>query len=97
VDENGDIRVSQTRVLLDMIVYEYRKGSSPEQIVDAFPSLNLPDVYASIAYYLRHLAEIDDYVRQREEAGAQLRREIESKQGAPLLREQLMTRIAKTG
>jgi uncharacterized protein (DUF433 family) len=97
VDENGDVRVGGTRVLLDMIVYEYRKGRSPEQIVEAFDVLELPDVYAAIAYYLRNRAAVDQYVRRREEAGEQLRREIESRQGPTPLRETLRSRIGKAG
>jgi uncharacterized protein (DUF433 family) len=97
VDENGDVRVGRTRVLLDMIVYSFRQGQTPEQIVESFTSLELPDVYAAIGYYLRYRAEVDAYVRAREEAGEQLRRQMEADPAYRAMRERLLARIGKAG
>ena len=62
VEESGIVRVGDCRVYLDVVIREYNNGSDPEGIVRAFSSLQLADVYAVIAYYLRHREEIDDYL-----------------------------------
>jgi uncharacterized protein (DUF433 family) len=78
VDDNDDIRVGDTRVLLDMVVYAFRQGATAETIVDKFPSLSLPDVYNVIGYYLQHKEAVDAYIRQREQVGEALRKQIEA-------------------
>ena len=80
IDKDGTARVGGTRVLLDMIVYAFRDGDSPEQIQDSYDALKLADVYGAINYYLHHPEEVDEYIRQREEAGKKLRQEIEANQ-----------------
>lgn len=54
MDEHGTIRVGDTRVTLDTVIGEYLNGASAEVIAGAYNTLSLADVYASIAYYLRH-------------------------------------------
>ena len=61
-DEHGVIRIGQTRVTLLSVLNEYETGASPEAIADAFPSLSLADIYATIAYYLLHQDEVDSYL-----------------------------------
>jgi uncharacterized protein (DUF433 family) len=46
VDEFGAVRVGETRVLLALLIHEFQSGASPEEIVEAFDALALPDVYA---------------------------------------------------
>jgi uncharacterized protein (DUF433 family) len=95
-DEHGAIRVGNTRVLLDVVIWEYQDGASPEEIVLAYSTLQLADVYAVIAYYLRHQEEVDNYLQEGEIAAEQLRREIEAKQPSRAgLREQLLARRAE--
>jgi uncharacterized protein (DUF433 family) len=94
-DKYGDIRVRGTRVLVDLVVAEFHAGKTPEQIVASYPTLALADVYAAIAYYLNHRAPIDDYIRQRDEAGAALRREMEALNPQQGLRERLLSRLSE--
>jgi hypothetical protein len=47
--------------------YAFLGGESPETIQQSFPSLTLDRVYGTIAFYLRHQAEVDINVRQGEE------------------------------
>jgi uncharacterized protein (DUF433 family) len=79
--ENGQvIRLAGTRISLDLIVGLYQDGRTAEEIVsdDYYPHLDLADVHAAIAYYLRHKKEVDEYIEKgRREADA-LQREIES-------------------
>src|SRR5664279_1688977 len=77
-DKDGAIRVGGTRVLLEVVIGAYRRGDTPEQIARGFDVLKLEDIYAVIAYYLSHRAEVDAYIRQVDEAGEELRRKIEA-------------------
>ena len=65
MDENGVIRIGQTRVLLELVIEAYQGGTTPETIVRWFDSLRLADVYAVISYYLNHKEEVDEYLRGR--------------------------------
>jgi uncharacterized protein (DUF433 family) len=95
-DETGTLRVGNSRITLDVLVREYEEGADPEGIVRGYPTLNLADVYGAIAYYLRHKAELDEYLRRRREEATRLRQEIEAAQaGSPNLRATLEARRAR--
>ena len=91
-DPDGTVRVGGTRVLIDVVVVAYRDGASAEQIVDQYPALELADVHAVIAYYLRHMAEVDQYIWRRLHEAEQLREEIEPRFGRAGIRERLLAR-----
>lgn len=92
-DETGAIRVGRTRVLLELVIQAFRDGATPEAIVQAYDTLELPDVYAVLAYYLAHREEVDDYMLRSEEEADAVRREIEAAQPSlPDLRGRLLAR-----
>jgi uncharacterized protein (DUF433 family) len=64
-DGHGRLRVGNTRVLLDLVIYSFRLGHTPETITAQYPSLSLDDIYLALGYYLRHRDEIDSYLRQQ--------------------------------
>ena len=66
IDADGEVRVGETRVLLDLVVQANREGIAPESIVQMYSSLQLADVHAVIAYYLRHQAEVDEYLKGKD-------------------------------
>ncbi len=78
-DAYGAIRVRGTRVMLDVIIVAFQDGATPEDIVQKFPSVALPDVYLIIAHYLTHTAEIDAYLAKRQAEAAELQRAIETR------------------
>lgn len=78
-DEHGAIRVGETRVLLELVIHSYYMGETPEGIVDSYPTLTTSDVYAVIGYYLANRAEINAYVRQRDQQAEQLLHEMEAR------------------
>ncbi len=82
VDETGTIRVGNTRITLDVLLGYLLGGVSPEQVVSEawYPALSLADVYGALAYYYRHQAELDDYLRHRREEADQRQKEIEATQ-----------------
>ena len=51
-DEAGVLRVAGTRVSLDSVIYAFSEGATPEEIVQAFPTLDLAAIYSVIGYYL---------------------------------------------
>jgi hypothetical protein len=48
-------------------------------IVQQYDTLALPDVYAAIGYYLRHRAEIQAYLDQRELRGKEVQSRTEER------------------
>lgn len=86
----GVIRVAGTRVTLDTVVASFKSGSTPEDIVDSYPSLSLEDVHAVLSYYQRHRAEIEAYLAKREVQREAVRRENEARFGAKELEERLL-------
>jgi len=95
LDESGTLRVGDTRITLDLLVARHRLGDSPAEIVRAYDILTLADVHAAIAYYLRHQSELDEYLRQREEAADRLQKEIEANQRPGPTKEELLRRLAE--
>jgi len=65
-DAHGVYRIGGTRVTLDLVVRAFQRGATPEEIVQAFPSLELSDVYQVIGYYLKHSTEFSEYFTKRE-------------------------------
>src|SRR5947209_6447074 len=84
-DETGTIRVGQSRVSLDVLLQYWRMGLKPEEIARGLDTLSLADVHGALAYYHRHQAVIEDYLRRREEEAEQLRQRIETANAARLI------------
>ena len=87
--EDGVIRVGKTRVTLDTVVYAFQDGATAEEIASQYPSLDLSDVYLVIAYYLKHRAEVETYLQEREKIVEEVRQLHESRVG---IRERLVLR-----
>src|SRR6188768_2492187 len=83
-DDTGAIRVGQSRVTLDVLLHYWRQGMKPEEITRGLDTLTLADVHGALAYYHRHQAEVDEYLRRREEEAEQLREQIEAANAARL-------------
>jgi uncharacterized protein (DUF433 family) len=91
-DRDGVMRVADTRVTLDTVVAAFREGATAEEITQQYPSLQLADVYAVIGYYLRHQKEVDDYLRQRQQQAAEVRRSNEARFDPAGVRDRLLAR-----
>ena len=82
----GKPHIAGHRVKVQHItVWHERMGMTPEEIVAAHPSLSLPAVYAALAYYHGHRAEIDADIEADERLVADLR----AKAGPSKLQEKL--------
>lgn len=91
VDEGGAVRVGKSRVSLDLVVEQYENGMTPEDLVRAYDTLDLADVHAVIAYYLRHRGDVRAYLTRREEEANALRAKIEAERPR-VSREELLAR-----
>lgn len=80
VDESGAVRVGNTRVSLELVIWAFEEGSTPESIVQQYPTLSLADVYAVIGYYLHHRAEMAEYLAQCEREAQEVEKLVESRQ-----------------
>ena len=92
-DDDGVIRVAGTRVPLDTVIAAFETGATAEEIAQDFSVLDLADVYAVIAYYLRHRSEVDEYLRRRAEQRATVRRTNEARFDYGELRQRLLARL----
>lgn len=93
INADGVALVGDTRVRLETVIAAFRRGDSPEQIVDSFDVLSLAEVYSVIGYYLYHREEVETYIRQQEAAAEAVHREIEvNRPDMFSLRAKLMTR-----
>jgi len=76
--EDGSIRITGSRVPIETILYHFKLGSMPEQIVYMFEGLRLTDIYGVIAYYLSHQEAVEKYLRDREAKEDAFLRQLES-------------------
>ena len=91
-DQDGVMRVGDTRVSLDSVIFAFNDGATPEEIVHQYPTLNLAEVYAVISYYLQHRAEVEAYLEQRRVQRLELKKEIEARFDPRGIRERLLAR-----
>ncbi|MDJ0796179.1 MAG: DUF433 domain-containing protein [Calothrix sp. MO_167.B12] len=91
-NEDGVILVGDTRVTLDTIVAVFNQGATAEEIVYRYPSLNLADVYATIAFYLKHQSEVEAYLQQRRQQAQEIRAINQGKFDPQGLRDRLLAR-----
>jgi uncharacterized protein (DUF433 family) len=95
-DADGVVRVGGTRVSLDSVIYAFNEGSTPEEIVQQYTTLDLADVYAVISYYLQHRSEVNKYLAARRAQRDEVRREVESRFDPHGIRDRLLARRNKT-
>lgn len=79
-DSAGAVRVGASRVLLELVIRAFQDGATPEAITQRYSTLALSDVYAVVAYYLRHRSEVEWYLDRREQKAEEVRQRIESQQ-----------------
>jgi uncharacterized protein (DUF433 family) len=69
---NGGYYIAGTRVGLDVVTYDFRRGRSAEAIFEAYPSIgslaigSLAKVYGAIAFVLEHTAEVEAYLKDQD-------------------------------
>jgi uncharacterized protein (DUF433 family) len=94
VGSDGVIRVAGTRVTLDTVAETFREGSTPEEIIQQYPSLELADVYSVFGYMLRHPDEVAAYLGERAKNRSAIGEENERKFSSEGVRARLSARKA---
>ncbi|HEY4232940.1 MAG TPA: DUF433 domain-containing protein [Lacipirellulaceae bacterium] len=81
VDADGAIRIGQSRVLLELVIRAFQDGATAEEIVQRHSTTTLADIYAVIAYYLRHPDVVNCYLAECEQQATAVRAQIDARQG----------------
>ncbi|MBU4273543.1 MAG: DUF433 domain-containing protein [Planctomycetes bacterium] len=71
----GKPRIAGTRICVSDVVIWTEQGRSPYEIVADYPQLTLADVYAALAYYHDHQADIDRQIKESEDFVAAISRQ----------------------
>ena len=94
-NEDGVILVGKTRVTLDTVIAVFNQGATAEEIVYRYPSLSLADVYATIAFYLKHQSAVEAYLQKRQRQAQEIRAINQARFDPQGLRERLLARGAE--
>lgn len=89
VDSDGVARVDKTRVTLYTVVTAFLEGATAEEI-GQYTSLQLSAIYSVIGYYLKHKAEVDAYLFERQRQAAVIRQAAEQRFNPVGIRERLL-------
>jgi len=76
-DDAGALRIGQTRVLLELVMRAWHAGATPEEIVQAYDTLQLSDVYAVVAWCLNNDTVVSEYMAGREQVASEIQNELE--------------------
>jgi uncharacterized protein (DUF433 family) len=64
---NGGYYLAGTRIGLDVVVYDFRRGRSAEAIFEAYPSNgSLAKVYGAITFILEHPDAVEAYLEDQD-------------------------------
>ena len=91
-DTDGVVRIGNTRVTLETVIGAFLDGASAEEIASQYPSLELADIYAVIAYYLRRRREVADYLQWRGAHAEAIHNENETRSDPARIRDRLLAR-----
>src|SRR5258708_40085767 len=73
---NGGFYIPGTRIGLGVLVYDFRRGETPEAILQAYPSTGcLAKVYGAITLILENPEGIEEYLRDQERLWQKFREE----------------------
>jgi uncharacterized protein (DUF433 family) len=75
---DGNWYVGDSRVSVYSVIAAWRRHGAPERIQQSYPSLPLVAIYATIAYYLEHQAELDAFFDEIRAQTARRRAEAEA-------------------
>jgi uncharacterized protein (DUF433 family) len=79
------IRVKGTRVVIDVLLAEFNRGATAEQIQQSYPTVTREQVYATITYYLHNQPTVDAYLqRSQDEAEGAYRTWLHTHKPSPL-------------
>ena len=77
-DERGTVRVSNSRVLLDIVVGTRALGYSAEEISSQYTTASAAAVKGVLTYYQANKGEVDEYLRIRRGRGDKIKEYFQS-------------------
>lgn len=75
-DAAGALRIGQTQVLLEIVMRAWHAGATPEEIVQAYDTMQLSDVYAVVAWCLNNDTVVKEYLAGREQFASEVKNEL---------------------
>jgi uncharacterized protein (DUF433 family) len=76
IREGRHYYVAGTRIGLDVVIREFRRGETPEAILQSYPSIgSLAKVYGAITFILEHSNAIESYLQEQEALWSKFREE----------------------
>ena len=96
VARDGTVTVGTTRVTLDTVIAAFNDGATAEEIGHQYPTLDLADIYAVVAYYLRQREVVDQYLAARAGHREQVRAENQRRFDPVGVRDRLLARTRTT-
>jgi uncharacterized protein (DUF433 family) len=93
VDSGGAVRIGKSRVTLEVLLGEYKRGATANEIAESFDTVPLADVHAVLSYYLDNREAVDAYLVQVEREGEEIRKRIESEPGYMEWRSEVVHRM----
>ncbi len=92
-DEHGVLRVTGSRVPIDLLIYAYRNGATAEEVALDYPTLKLADIHAVLSFYLLNQADVDEYLETQEALSEEAYQKVMSVFPQAELRKRLRARL----
>jgi len=74
----GEPTIRGSGIMVRSIIERTRLGQTPEEICSSLPILSLAKIYDALSFYYDHTAEIEQYIRENEEAEWRLMHRVSS-------------------
>ena len=78
VEEDGSWKVTGTRVTVEVLIDLFKRGSTPEQILDDYPTIPLASIYEIIGYYLSNQQTVEEYIAYRDAEAKEIHAQLDS-------------------
>ena len=89
VEEDGSWKVTGTRVTVEVLIEQFKRGSTPEQILDDFPTVPLASIYEIIGYYLSNQQIVEEYITNRGIEAKEIQSKFEDQPGMENIRKKI--------
>ena len=93
--DHGVVRIGASRVMLERVVHAFDAGASAEEIVESYPTLDIADVYATIAFILRDRSAVNAYMAESTADADRVHRQWEERYPTAGLRQRLRDRAGR--
>jgi len=76
IREGSHYYIPGTRIGLDVLIYDLRRGATPEALLEAYPSIgSLAKVNGAIAFIQEHPQAVESYLREQDALWDKFRKE----------------------